>query len=518
MSTDALCLSIDLGTGGPKIGLVTLDGRVLAYEVHHVPTWYDGDGAAVQDAALWWSLVCEATKRLVASTAGATTRVRAVAVTGQYASTVPVDARGVPTGPCLTWLDTRGGRFSRDAIGGPVMGYNPRKVLHFIRTTGGAPSTAGADPVGQILYLINEQPEIAAMTRWFLEPVDYLTMRFTGIASATHASRLAMWMTDNRDLNVLRYDPKLLRIVGLSDDRLPPLSPFGAVVGTVMASVAGELGLSNDVLVITGVPDLHAAAIGSNATQLFNTHLALSTTSWISCPVPRKKTDVIHSIAAVPGLDNDSYLVINNQETGAKALEWFRAVISGTGVAMSFAEMTDLASTSPPGANGVIFTPWLAGERSPVDDKRVRAGFTNLALTSSSADLVRAVMEGVAINSAWLFKHVEKFAGATLSPVRLLGGGAQSTLWCQIYADTLGREVEQVAQPLVAQLRGAALLASVALTPRSLADLAGAQPPGILFHPRPAFSKSYRKRVDELPRLYAHDKKLAHRRAARNSS
>jgi len=121
---------------------------------------------------------------------------------------------------------------------------------------------------------------------------------------------------------------------------------------------------------------------------------------------------------------------------------------------MDFPEMTALAATSPPGANGVIFTPWLSGERSPVDDKRARAGFTNLSMTSSTADLIRAVMEGVAANSNWLFGYVEKFAGTRLSPVRLIGGGAQSDLWCQIYADTLGREVEQVRDPMVAQLRG----------------------------------------------------------------
>jgi xylulokinase len=232
--------------------------------------------------------------------------------------------------------------------------------------------------------------------------------------------------------------------------------------------------------------------------------------------VPKKKTDINHSVASVPGLTNDSYVVINSQDTGAKALEWLQDVLTGAGCTMSFDEMTTLAATSPPGANGVLFTPWLSGERSPVDNKKLRAGFTNLSVTTTTADLVRAVMEGVAANSAWLFKYVEKFAGQTLSPIRLLGGGAQSTLWCQIYADTLGRDVVQVAQPLLAQMRGAALLASVALKRRRLHEVTD-QLSGITFHPSASVADLYRARVALLPSLYDRDKKwsrkhLAHRR------
>lgn len=506
MTDDELCLSIDLGTGGPKVGLVTLTGELLAHEIHHVPTVFTSDGGAVQDAELWWTLIADATRRLLGRPDVDASRVKAVAVTGQWASTVPVDANGRPTGPCLTWLDTRGVTYSRKAVGGKVQGYNPRKALHFIRKSAGAPSTSGSDPIGQILYLMSEEPDVIARTRWFMEPVDYLTMRFTGVASATHASRQAMWMTDTRDLAHYDYDAALLAAVGLTSERLPPLVPFGQVIGNVTAQVASDLGLSKDTPVITGIPDLHAAALGSGATGLYDAHLALSTTSWISCPFPKKKTDVFHSIATVPGLTNDSYLVINNQETGARALEWFRGVLAGSGTSLSYEQMTDLASSSPAGSNGVLFTPWLTGERSPVDDKNVRGGFTNLAVTSNTADLIRAVLEGVAANSAWLFTYVEKFADRTLTPIRLLGGGAESSLWCQIYADTLDRDVQQVPQPMVAQLRGAALLASTSLARVAFADIASHTPPGTVFSPTSRDAEVYRQRRDLLPSLYARDK------------
>jgi len=494
--TSELCLSIDLGSGGPKIGLVTLEGEIIANEVHSVTTHFTEDGGATQDANEWWRIIVEATKRLLATVENSSTNVRAIAVTGMYASTVPVDANGNPTGPCVTWLDVRGGRYTRE-------------ILPFVRKTGGAPSTAGADPIGQILSIMRDMPEVAAATCWYMEPIDFLTMRFTGVATATHASRLVMWMTDNRKLDNYSYDAQLLALVGLDEKFLPPLQAFGSVVGTLSDAVASELGLAKDVVVVSAIPDLHAAAIGAGATANYETHLALSTTSWISCPVPKKKTDINHNIAAVPGLSNDSYVVIDNQETGAKSLEWLRNVMAGSGERMSFDEMTALAATSPPGSHGVRFTPWLAGERSPIDNKNIRAGFTNLSITTASADLVRSVLEGVAANSAWLFGYIEKFAGRALTPIRLLGGGAQSSLWCQIYADTLDREVRQIDQPLLAQLRGAALLASVALGRRSLSEVPA--PSATTFHPSPDGGPSMRERVEDIKSLYERDKTWSRR-------
>jgi xylulokinase len=278
------------------------------------------------------------------------------------------------------------------------------------------------------------------------------------------------------------------------------------VVATVSGDVASHLGLSVDTVVIAGMPDLHAATIGSGGTAHFDTHVALSTTSWISCPVPKKKTDINHSIASIPGLTNDSYLVIDNQETGAKALEWLRGVLAGTGDPLSYPEMTALAMTSPPGARGVLFTPWLAGERSPVGNHFLRAGFTNLSITTTTADLVRAVLEGVASNSAWLLGYVEKFTGHTLTPLRLLGGGAQSGEWCQIFADTLDRTVEQVPEPMVAQLRGAAMMAGVTLGNHQLGDVAALRPKGKVFEPNADVTSLYAHRRDQFPSLYKRDR------------
>ena len=113
----------------------------------------------------------------------------------------------------------------------------------------------------------------------------------------------------------------------------------------------------------------------------------------------------------------------------------------------SFEDLLRLAERAPAGCEGLLFTPWLNGERSPVEDKVVRAGWLNLSLRTDRAMLVRSVLEGVAYNSRWLLDAYEKFLKRPVPRVRILGGGAQSELWCQIYADVLGRPVEQVSRP-----------------------------------------------------------------------
>jgi xylulokinase len=122
-----------------------------------------------------------------------------------------------------------------------------------------------------------------------------------------------------------------------------------------------------------------------------------------------------------------------------------------------------MARQAAPGSGGVIFTPWLYGERTPVEDRFVRGGFHNLSLAASRHDIVRAVFEGVALNTRWLLQAVERFTRRRLDPIRFIGGGARSDIWCQIFADVLGRTIEQVADPVNANARGAGLLAAVAL-------------------------------------------------------
>jgi xylulokinase len=515
-------LAIDLGTGGPKIGLVSITGRVAWNDHCPVTTRFLPGGGAVQDAAEWWRLIVDATQRAMASGVVAPHQIEAVSCTGQWSSTVPVDERGEPVGDCVLWMDSRGGPYAHKVIAGPLSGFAPVPLAIWVRRTAGAPSTTGADPIGHMLYILNDEPEVARAARWFLEPVDYLAMRFTGIAAASHASMTGAWLTDNRNLDVLEYDADLVRRSGVSLRRLPPLRATGSTVGTVLPEVAKQLGLPDGVQVVAGTPDLHSGAVGAGTVLPYETNLAISTSSWISCSAPFKKTDIFRQIATVPGLTPDQYLVANNHETGGACLQWLRDQVIAPDDGLtdaappSYAQLTDAAATAPTGAGGVIFTPWLAGERSPVDDRFARGGFHNLSLGTTRAHLVRAVLEGVAYNSRWLHDAVEKFVKRRLDHIRFIGGGAQSDLWCQIHADVLDRTVERVADPVDANLRGAALLAGLALgavNQREVRDLVRVD---ATFRPDHGRRQIYDRLYAEFPKLYKAQKPMFQRLNAPN--
>lgn len=505
---DRYVLVVDLGTGGPKVGFASLLGRVVHQEHHEVETTFTPDGGAFQDAEEWWRLIVDEAKRAVDQGAVDPSKVVAVSITGQWASTVPVDENGHPTAPVVMWMDSRGGPLVRQRVGGPVSGYKARGIAEFIRRSGGAPSLDGADPIGHRLYLQHHDRDIWNRSRWMLEPVDYLSMRFTGKAAASPVSMTGSWLVDTRDPANISYDPVLVELAGGGLDKLPPLQRFGTVIGPVQSSVAEELGFGPNVSVVTGAPDLHTAAIGAGAVRLGEAHMAVSTTGWISVPVTRKKTDIIRQVATVPGIDDETYLVANNHETAGACLQWFKSTLGG---GLSYDELTELAAASAPGAGDVIFTPWLKGERSPVADRTMRAGFHNMSLATTQGDLVRAVLEGVAYNNQWLHEAVEKFVGGRLDHLRFIGGGAQSDLWCQIHADVMDRTIEQVADPLYCGLRGAALSAAMALGEVQQDELRGLVNVTATYHPNPANRRAYDRLYAEFPGLYSSQKKFFRR-------
>lgn len=515
MTRRTAVLAVDLGTGGPKTALVATTGEVLCHETAAVETTLLPGGGAVQDPEAWWRAVTASASRLLASGAVARDDVVAVACTGQWGSTVPVGADGRAVGPCLLWMDGRGQPYSERVLGGAgplsVEGYGPTKVLRFLRKTGGAPAVLGNDPLGHVLHLRHEEPDVYRATTVFLEPVDYLGLRFTGRAVATPASMILSWLVDVRRLDRPAYAPDLVRLTTRDPGRLPELVPTGSVVGPVTDAVADEVGLPRGIPVVAGVPDLHSAATGSGALGDYEAHLAVSTTAWLSCHVPFKRTDPFRQVASVPSVRPDRYLVANNHETAGACLQWFRDALYAPGPGddpgrplPGFDELDRVAEAAPPGSNGVLFAPWLAGERCPVDDRTLRGSFLNVSLGTTRDELLRAVLEGVALNARWMRDAVAHFLRRPVGPVRILGGGATSDLWCQVHADVLDIPVHQVADPLLANVRGAGLFGALALGLVDDRSLAAAVPVARTFEP----SGETRVVYDE---LYAHFRLLYRR-------
>ena len=510
MSVERWILAIDLGNGGPKVAVVDMEDRLRAVCVRDVSVHIGIDGAATQDAHEWWVQLVAAAHEAVAISGMDHNGLHAVAITGQWGSTVPVDAAGLPVGPVLLWADTRAGKYMHEVVGGPIsyQGFSPMKVIPWVRRTGGAPTPSGADPTGHSLLLQREFPDVYRDAAHLLEPIDYLGMRFTGRAAATPASMILSWLTDNRLGRDPVYDDDLIRRSRRDPGRLPPLVPTGSVLGPLLPEVAAELGLPAGAPVVTGIPDLHAAVIGSGAVESFATHVSISTTAWIGARVPFKKTDILHSIATVQGFDAQYPIVGNNHETGGAALRWLKEQVFPD---LTYGDLVSRAATAPAGCEGVVFTPWLNGERSPVEDRLIRASFLNVSLRTDQAMLIRAVMEGVAFNARWLFDSYEKFLGRKVPSVRIIGGGAQSDLWCQLHAYALNRPVERPADPRDAQLKGTALWARVCLGEMTLEEAGKRTVITDTFLPDGPDAEVYAHLYDEFRRLYSTLRKPHHR-------
>ncbi len=475
-----LTLAIDLGTSGPKVALVAGDGTVRAAASAETPLLFLPGGGAEQRPDDWWNAIAAAAREVLAR--GVPGRVEAVSCTSQYSTTVAVGQDGRPLMNAISWMDTRGAPHVRRVTGGRIrfQGYGVGKLLTWVRRTGGAPGHSGKDSLAHILYIRDALPEVYRATRYFLEPKDYLNFRLTGRYAATFDSINLHWLTDNRDIDAIRYDRRLVDLAGVDRAKLPELVASTEVLGPLVPRAAQELGLPAGIPVVAGTTDTQSAAIGSGAVRDFEAHLYLGTSSWLSCFVSFKKTDALHNMASLPSAIPGRYYVANEQECAGACLAFLRdnvlypedALATGPRPADVYPLLDRVAAGVAPGSDGVLFTPWMYGERTPVEDHCVRGGFFNVSLRTRREHLVRAVFEGVAYNTRWLLECVERFCGRRLEPIRAIGGGARSAPWCQIFADVLDRAIHQVADPLQANARGAGLVAAVALGRLTWADVA----------------------------------------------
>jgi xylulokinase len=515
---DTSCiLAIDLGTSGPKVALVSLRGDILGSAFAETPLLLLPNGGAEQKPDHWWSAIVKATHDLLGHKLVSVDDIAAISCTSQYSSTVAVDKDGRPLGNAINWMDTRGARYVREITGGVVriQGYGIRKLWKWVRLTGGIPTHSGKDSIAHILYLKHELPDIYRAAHKFLEPKDYINLRLTGQFAATYDSITLHWVTDNRDIANIDYHPRLLKMAGLDRAKLPDLKHATDILGPLTPQAARDLELPEGIPVVAGTTDSQSAAIGSGAVRDFEPHLYIGTSSWISCYVPFKKTDMFHNMASLPSAIPGRYYVANEQECAGACLTFLRdklvypadELAIGNAPSHPYQLFDRVAEKVPAGSGAVIFTPWLYGERTPIEDHSVRGGFFNLSLATTRECLVRAVFEGVAYNSRWLLECVERFCRRRLDPLNMIGGGAKSSLWCQIFADVFDRTIRQVKDPLHANTRGAGLVGSVALGHIKFDDIAERVEIAQTFHPNPAHRRIYDALFHEFLNIYKNNKR-----------
>ena len=514
---DNFVLAIDLGTSGPKVALFTTHGDLADSDFELAGLHLLPDGGAEQSPDEWWQAINTATRRMLARGRVPNDQITAVGITGQWSGTVAVDQAGNALGNAVIWFDSRGAPYVQRVVDGPfkISGYSLPKLLKWIDLTGGVPAAVGKDPIAHILYLKDRQPEIYARTHKFLEPIDYVGLRMTGCMAASFDSITLYWLTDNRDVRKVRYDDWLIRKSGIDPAKLPELKPADAVLGTLLPEVASDWGLRPDVRVVMGSPDTHSATVGAGAIRDYEPHLYIGTSSWMVYHYPSKRTDLGKNQASLPSAIPGRYLVIDTQECAGVCLQFLRdnilfhddALSSGSKPDNAYQLFDQIAAGAPAGSGKVIFTPWLYGERMPVNDRFARGGFFNQSLNTTRPEMIRAVFEGVAYNTRWLVADMEKFIRRPLGTMNMVGGGANSDVWCQIHADVLNRPIRQMKDPVLVNVRGAALLASAALGYLRYEDIPDRVPAAQTFTPDPANRKIYDELFKEFVEIYRNNRK-----------
>lgn len=514
-------LVIDHGTSGIKAALSTVYGEILSFVFEKTPLYLVGEEGAEQNPREWMDALIRASKRLIEKNLVPVEDIIAINCSSQWSGTVAVDKNGNHLGNAIIWMDSRGAPYIKKIFRGfpKISGYPILDILRFIPKTGGAPGLAGKDPIAHILYIKNELPKIYEKTYKFLECKDYLNLQLTGKFAATVDSITLHWVTNTKDINHIDYDRWLLKKFSVPREKFPDLISSIDILGTIKDDIAKSIGVSSDTKVIAGAADLHSAIIGSGATNNYEGHIYIGTSSWVICHVPFKKTDIFHNIASVPSAIPGKYFVANEQETAGACLTFLRDNLFKNETMKEekfyqnpqiYSYFDEIVKKVSPGSSNLIFTPWLYGERTPVEDHKLRAGFYNISLQTSKEEMIRAVYEGVAYNIRWVLQYVEKFIGKKMDPLNIIGGGAVD-IWCQIIADVLNRSIRQVKNPIQANARGVAFLASVALEYITFQDIPNLIRYSKVFQPNPANRERYDHLFNQFKSIYKNNNKMYYR-------
>ena len=513
-----LILTIDLGTAGPKVCVFDSQANIVDKAFEETSLNLIEDGGAEQNPDDWKNAILNAFATLKTRAKFNPKNIKAINITSQWSGTVAVDKNGEAIHDAIIWMDSRGAPYVQKIMDGwpKIEGYGLFKVLEWIRKTGGAPTKSGKDSIAHILFLKNEKADVYEKTYKFLEPKDYLNNWLSGKILSSYESITLHWVTDNRDVNNIKYDDKLLKWAGLEKEKLPDLISPNSIVGPLKKDIIDLLGVADDCQLISGSPDTHSAAVGSGAVGENEPHLYIGTSSWLLAHTTKKKTDIFHNMGTIPSSLKGKYLLANEQECAGVNLQFLRDqlffpkdALNDKEAPSDFYEKLDtMAESIAPGCDGLYFLPWMYGERSPIDDHYARGGFYNMSLKHSRAHIARAVLEGVAFNSRWLLKYVEKNTNTTAKEIRFIGGGANSTTWCQILADVLNRPILQMDDPIQANSRGSAILASLALGWISEKDISTLCKVKKIYQPSKNSAELYNDLFDTFVTIYERNKNI----------
>jgi xylulokinase len=505
-------LAHDVGTRSNKAVLVKLDSSIVGTASAGYGVSYPEKGCAEQSPQDWWNAVVDTTHELLQSTGVGPSDVVGVVFSTQMAGTLPVADDGSALMPCMIWLDTRAAETAERICGGPlkIAGYDVLTLLRFLRITGGVFGHAGKDVICKILWLKENRPDLYSKAFKFLGCKDYLLYRCTGSFVTSRDEANVTWLMDTRK-GRMDWSGAILRKYGIERAKLPQIKKSTELAGKLTKEAADETGLNVGTPVVVGAGDMASAAVGSGSVLENEVHAYVGTSSWIACHTPDRKKDIMHYIGSICSANPNMYLCVAEQETGGACLDWAKDNLFREKGEESYRVFDELAASAEPGSNGLIFTPWLFGERAPLDNPTVRGGFYNLSLEHSQTHFVRSIFEGVAFNMKWALSYLEKLSKRA-EAINIIGGGAVSSVWCQIFADVLNRRVRQVNDSKEAGAKGAAIVAEVALGHiNGLEDAAGLVKIEKTFEPQPKNVQLYERIFEEFKDVYKNNRQMYRR-------
>ncbi len=435
-------LGVDIGTSACKTALFDPDGKVIATGGSEYPVHYPAKGWAEQDPEDWWEGVCRAIRTMLTDSGISPTTIAGIGVDGQSWSAIPLDQEGKTLCPTPIWTDTRSADICRN-----IDSLVPEKELFALC---GNPAQPGYT-WPKILWYREKRPEVFGKTEKILQSNSYIVFRMTGEITQDPSQGYGMACYDMREG---RWDPEMCDRLGIPRKFLPEIVPCHQVVGKLTRAAAEQTGLTEGIPVVAGGLDAACGTLGAGVIAPGQTQEQGGQAGGMSLCMDRYAADprLILGAHVVPG----RWLLQGGTTGGGGALKWLRETMCPD---LSFEEMSSLAETAPPGSEGVVFLPYMAGERSPLWNPKACGVFFGLSFGKGRASLIRACMEGV----AYALRHnleTAAQAGAEAGTLRAMGGSANSRVWTQIKADVTGCPIEIPASDTATTL-GAALLAGV---------------------------------------------------------
>ncbi len=446
-------LAADLGTSAVKVALFDESGKRLALAIEEYDLLTPQADVCEVQMGTFWSKFKAGLASVLADSAVAPAAITAIGFSSQGETFVPVDADGNELCNAISWLDNRAAAES-DAL---AEQFTREEVYH----TTGQPEIAPIWPACKLMWIRDNAPDVFARTAKILMAEDVLIHRLSGqfvSEFSVYSSSLLL------NIHTRQWWPKMLTAVGITAEQLPTLVPSGTAVGPITAGAAAETGLSTDTLVVTGAYDHAAGSIGAGVTHAGLLSETTGSSMAICAPITEVAFDPEFRVPVHLHAIDGRYFLSPWGETAGMVLKWFRdkfgqEELAAAGEAGAFAALGDLAAKVPAGSDGLIMLPFLAGTGCPELDANAKGVFFGVTLAHGKGHCVRAIMEAVTYMIARNVA-VMKDLGMDVEEIRSLGGGANSDLWCQIKADTLGCRVAVVEETEQA-LKGAAILAGV---------------------------------------------------------